>query len=329
MNIYDIAREAGVSIATVSRVLNNKGTVSPATRARVEAVLARYNYTPSAIARGMVSRSLRTVAVLTVDIRVPCYARMAYTLDREFRRRGYEVLLCNTGDDRDETLRALRAVRDRQVDGIVLAGSVFGTLCQGAEMEKLLTGLPVVLANGRLALPTACSVLVDDPYGAALAAEHLARQGRKQLYYLKDTDTPSARARRDGFRMAMARFGLECEGHLLDCGETVEDSLRTVRQLLAAGTRPDGLLCGGELAAIGALKALRQAGYDVPGQVAVISCNDSEYVRLAEPALTALDNKPEQMALLCVQLLESRLEPNGGACSSVTLQPELIERETG
>ena len=79
MNIYDIAKEAGVSIATVSRVLNNKGTVSAATRARVEAILKQNNYTPSAIARGMVSKSMRTVAVLTVDIRVPHYARTAYS----------------------------------------------------------------------------------------------------------------------------------------------------------------------------------------------------------------------------------------------------------
>ena len=158
MNIYDIAKEAGVSIATVSRVLNNKGTVSAATRARVEAILKQNNYTPSAIARGMVSKSMRTVAVLTVDIRVPHYARTAYTIEREFSRRGYEVILCNTGGDRAETLRYLQAVNQKQVDGIVLVGSVFDTICQGTEMEKLLTGVPVVLANGKLDLPNAYSV---------------------------------------------------------------------------------------------------------------------------------------------------------------------------
>ena len=88
MNIYDIAKEAGVSISTVSRVLNHKGNVNPATRERVEEVLERNHYTPSAIARGMVSKSMRTVAVLTVDIRVPHYARTAYTIERELSHRG-------------------------------------------------------------------------------------------------------------------------------------------------------------------------------------------------------------------------------------------------
>lgn len=113
MNIYDIAREAGVSIATVSRVLNHKDTVRADTRAKVEKVLKRCNYAPSAIAQGMVSKSLHTVAVLTVDIRDSHYARTAYTIEREFGRRGYEVILCNTGGDRAETLRTLQAVAQK------------------------------------------------------------------------------------------------------------------------------------------------------------------------------------------------------------------------
>jgi len=128
MNIYDIAREAGVSIATVSRVLNHKDTVRADTRAKVEKVLKRCNYAPSAIAQGMVSKSLHTVAVLTVDIRDSHYARTAYTIEREFGRRGYEVILCNTGGDRAETLRTLQAVAQKQVDGLILVGSIFNTI---------------------------------------------------------------------------------------------------------------------------------------------------------------------------------------------------------
>ena len=96
MNIYDIAKEAGVSISTVSRVMNHKGNVNPETRKKVEEILEKNNYTPSAIARGMVSKSMKTVSVLTVDIRVPHYARTAYTIEREFSRRGYEVSLQQT-----------------------------------------------------------------------------------------------------------------------------------------------------------------------------------------------------------------------------------------
>lgn len=149
MNIYDIAQQAGVSIATVSRVLNNKDTVSPATRAKVEAVLAKCNYTPSAIAQGMVSKSMRTVAVLTADILVSHYARTAYTIEREFSRRDYEVILCNTGGDTE-----VPPSRDQKAGGRHCAG----WLCVQSDRQEPgnrgpAPGRTVVLTNGKLDLP--------------------------------------------------------------------------------------------------------------------------------------------------------------------------------
>ena len=311
MNIYDIAREAGVSIATVSRVLNHKDTVRADTRAKVEKVLKRCNYAPSAIAQGMVSKSLHTVAVLTVDIRDSHYARTAYTIEREFGRRGYEVILCNTGGDRAETLRTLQAVAQKQVDGLILVGSIFNTICQGAEMENLLRKMPVVLANGTLALPDAYSVMVDDCRGVEMAVEHLVKTGRRNLYYIKDKSAA----------------GLDADGHVLETGETLEDGIRVVQQLLAEGIRPDGILCGEDLTAAGVLKALLRAGIRVPEETAVVGYDNSTYARLCEPELTSVDNKPEQVALLCVQLLQSRIE-HGEDYSSVTLQPELVQRQS-
>ena len=117
MTIKDIAKLADVSVSTVSRVLNHKDTVRADTRAKVEKVLKRCSYAPSAIAQGMVSKSLHTVAVLTVDIRDSHYARTAYTIEREFGRRGYEVLLCNTGGDRAEIRRSEYRTRLVQLAG--------------------------------------------------------------------------------------------------------------------------------------------------------------------------------------------------------------------
>ena len=309
MNIYDIAREAGVSIATVSRVLNHKDTVRADTRAKVEKVLKRCNYAPSAIAQGMVSKSLHTVAVLTVDIR------------------DSEVILCNTGGDRAETLRTLQAVAQKQVDGLILVGSIFNTICQGAEMENLLRKMPVVLANGTLALPDAYSVMVDDCRGVEMAVEHLVKTGRRSLYYIKDKSTDSAAAKAKGFLSGMTAAGLDADGHVLETGETLEDGIRVVQQLLAEGIRPDGILCGEDLTAAGVLKALLRAGIRVPEETAVVGYDNSTYARLCEPELTSVDNKPEQVALLCVQLLQSRIE-HGEDYSSVTLQPELVQRQS-
>lgn len=323
MNIYDIAREAGVSIATVSRVLNDKGTVSAATREKVEAVLARSSYTPSAIARGMVSRSMRTVAVLTVDIRVPHYARTAYTIEREFSRRGYEVILCNTGGERKATVKYLKAVMEKQVDGLVLVGSVFNTLGKDPEIEGMLRTMPVVLANGALALENSYSVLVDDQRGIEIAVDHLVEQGRKNLWYIQDLDTDSARRKAEGFRSAMNRRGMAAEGRILAAEHTLEGAMAVTGELTGKGVPCDGIVCGEDLIAAGVVKQLTRAGIRVPEEVAVTGYDNSIYAQLCEPNLTTIDNKPEQVALLCVQLLESLIEKSD-SYSSVTIQPELL-----
>lgn len=328
MNIYDIAKEAGVSISTVSRVLNNKGNVNANTRKRVEEVLNRHNYTPSAIARGMMSKSMRTVAILTVDIRVPHYARTAYTIEREFSRRGYEVTLCNTGGELKETAKYLRAVLEKQVDGIVLVGSVFNVIGRDPEVEPLLRTVPVVLANGKLALTNSYSVLVDDRYGITLSVEHLIGRGYRDIYYLKDMDTDSARAKCAGFINAMERCGIaDAKKYVLKTDRTIAGGVNAVRQLLERGEKFSAIVCGEDITAAGAVKGLLQAGLRVPEDVAVTGYNNSEYARICEPQLTTVDNKPELVAMLSVQLLSSLIEKTD-TYSSCTIQPELVIGKT-
>ena len=277
MNIYDIAKEAGVSISTVSRVMNKKENVNPATRKKVEEILEKNNYTPSAIARGMVSKTMKTVAILTVDIRVPHYSRTAYTIEREFSRRGYEVLLCNTGGELSETVKYLRTVQEKKVDGIVLVGSVFNTLCKKEEIGKLLNNTPVVLADGKLELPS---------YGI--------HNGK---------------------------------GYVIETERSIEGGMRAVNQLLLDKKEFTGIVCGEDLTAVGAVKALLHAGLRVPEDGAVTGYNNSDYAAICEPELTTVDNKPEMVAMMSVQLLTSLIEKTE-AYSSCTIQPELVKGRT-
>ena len=285
MNIYDIAKEAGVSISTVSRVMNNKGNVNAATRKKVEAILDKHDYTPSAIARGMVSKTMKTVAVLTVDIRVPHYARTVYTIEREFSHRGYEVAICNTGGELEETAKYLKTMLEKKVDGIVLVGSIFNTLCKKDEIGNMIKNTPVVLANGKLELPNSYSVLVDDRYGVSLAVEHLLKRGHLDMYYLK------------------------------------------VEKLIAENKKFTAIVCGEDITATGAVKAALRAGLRVPEDVAVTGYNNSEYARICEPRLTTIDNKPEMVAMMSVQLLTSLIEQTD-VYSSCVIQPELVEGKT-
>ena len=221
----------------------------------------------------------------------------------------------------EQVVRAVNAARSRGIvfSGFDDVGVVLGSIRSGK--------MPVVLANGTLALPDAYSVMVDDCRGVEMAVEHLVKTGRRNLYYIKDKSTDSAAAKAKGFLSGMAAAGLDADGHVLETGETLEDGIRVVQQLLAEGIRPDGILCGEDLTAAGVLKALLRAGIRVPEETAVVGYDNSTYARLCEPELTSVDNKPEQVALLCVQLLQSRIE-HGEDYSSVTLQPELVQRQS-
>ena len=140
--------------------------------------------------------------------------------------------------------------------------------------------------------------MVDDCRGVEMAVEHLVKTGRRNLYYIKDKSTDSAAAKAKGFLSGMAAAGLDADGHVLETGETLEDGIRVVQQLLAEGIRPDGILCGEDLTAAGVLKALLRAGIRVPEETAVVGYDNSTYARLCEPELTSVDNKPEQVLAL-------------------------------
>ena len=146
MNIYDIAAEAGVSISTVSRVMNKKGNVNPEMKRRIEEVLKKYDYKPSAIARGMVSKTMKTIAILTVDLRVPQHARQVYIIEREFIQKGYNVMVCNTEGKLEECARYINLLMEKQVDGVVLIGSTFNQLKNRTEITGKVSRIPVVMA---------------------------------------------------------------------------------------------------------------------------------------------------------------------------------------
>lgn len=329
MNIYDIAAESGTSISTVSRVLNNKGNVNPEIRARVEEVLKKYDYKPSAIARGMVSKTMKNIAILTVDVRVTHYARMIYVIEQEFSNRGYNVTVCNTGGSIQECDRYFEILSEKQTDGIVLIGSVFNELINYPEITAKVKEIPVVIANGHVDLPDFYSVLVDDTKAIRQAADYLFDHGRRDLFYVYDIATDSGRAKRKGFLEAMKlRDVPDGESRVVCVKESsLEGGREGARMILAAGKPVNGVVCGEDITAIGLMKEFKDMGYSVPGDIAITGCNNSPDSRICDPELTTLDNKPELLGGMCAALLRDRMEGKGSA-ADVAIQPELIIRQS-
>lgn len=325
MNIYDIAKEAGVSITTVSRVINKKGYVSEKTRKKIQDVLDRNEYQPSGIARGLATGSMKTVAIVVVDVRVPHYALTSYIMEQRLSEEGYMVLVCNTGEEEEGCRKYLRMLAQRQVDGIILVGSIFNRLCDD-ETLSLLSNIPIIMANGKIDRENIYGILVDEAYGMELAAEHLYKTGRRKLAYVIDKYTNAADRKLEGYIREMKRLGYENpEKDVYRTPYGLEGGAQIAGVLKEKGY--DGVVFGEDLTAVGAMNEWRNQGVKIPEEIALVGCNNSEYSYICNPPLTTVNNKGEVLSELTVQMLLNVLSKKKELASLVVL-PELVVRET-
>ena len=185
MNIYDIAKEAGVSISTVSKYLNNK-SIRPELKERIEYVINKYDYVPSAVAQGLVSKSMKIVAVMVVDIQISHYAAAAYAIDKTLSAFGYRVIICNTLGDEKNSIRYIDSLIKINVDGIIFIGSIFNFLNKYEKVLKKIDDLPIICNNGHLDTNNCHSVYVDDKMEMALTMREDEREVLSLAIYVLD-----------------------------------------------------------------------------------------------------------------------------------------------
>lgn len=328
MNIYDIAEEAGVSIATISRVINGKAVVSQKTKDKVETVLKKYNYTPSDIARGLVVNSMRIVGVMTIDIRDLYYANVAYTVEQELTKLGFTGILCNTGENHNEKIKYFKTLEQKKVDGIILVGSVFKDKALEIYIKKIAEKIPVVMINGFIESKNVYSIICDDGAGVCDAVEFLIKSGRKSLIYFQDTTTFSAVSKLNAFKKTMENNNFELnENNIIKVEMGLDGGLKGIRQVLERGIRFDAVVCGDDITAVGVVKGLKDAKIKIPEDIAVVGFNNSLLSRCCEPELTSIDGNMEEMGRLAVEIFDNVI--NGEKIQSQkVIKPELILRKT-
>lgn len=328
MNIYDIAKEAGVSITTVSRVVNNKDNISPKTKAKVKAVLEKYNYMPNAIARGLVRKSMKSIGILTIDIRDPHYSTTAYIIEQEFSKLGYSVILCNTGGKESENINYIKMLVERNVDGFILIGSVFNDDMIKSSLLSHADNIPIVLVNGFLGIENTYSVLVDDFYGISLCVDHLVEKNHKDIVYVKDSNTYSADQKKEGFISAMNKHGLKIDDNsIITVERGLEGGYEAIEKFISLNKNFSAIVFGEDITAIGGIKKLRELGKSIPDDVAITGFNNSIFAKCSIPELTTVDNKVETVGSLSVKLLNDLIE-NNNATSNILIRPELIVRKS-
>ena len=287
VTIEDVARTAGVSRQTVSRAINNKGEISPATRKRVMEAVEALGYRPSGVARGLATRRTCTVGLVVPDITNPFFPEIARGVQDVARSNDYNVFLCNTDESPEEELQVLHSLAAQPVDGILLFGSRISDDDLTAFADRY---RPLVVLNRYLEHPNVSLILVDNGQGAKLAVDHLADQGHNNIGMLAGPVTsPSSLQRVEGFRRAMAARGLSIsDDWLLPGAPTIEGGYDAARHLLTQHPQVTALFAYNDLSALGTMQACRDLGHQVPAQCAIIGFDDIRLAAMVSPSLTSV-----------------------------------------
>lgn len=326
MNIYDIARESGVSISTVSRVMNNHPNVTQNTRERVLSVLEKHNYIPSAIAKSLVVKSTNTIGVMTLDVRHAHYANIAFTIEQELSSCGYNVILCNTGYDRAKLDAYARVLAEKQVDGVIMVGSVFSTLETEESMKRYLPHTPIVMHNSTLRLPNMYNISTEEAHGIVLSVDHLVAKGITEIAYVQDYDTRVGLAKVATYRKELERHGIPYSRKMVvQTVSGLRGGMNAAETLDSRGVSYRAIIGCDDVTAVGIMRHLARRGKRVPEDVAVIGFNNTVFSEMADPPLTVVDNKEEMTGITLsraiVDLLKGRDIP-----PQTTLYPELVIR---
>ncbi|WP_374943354.1 LacI family DNA-binding transcriptional regulator [Sphingomonas sp.] len=320
--IRDVAREAAVSVASVSRVMNGHDNVRAALRTRVEAAAAALGYVPHAGARNLSLARANAIGIVLPDIHGEFFSEFLRGMDREASNRGLQLLLSNMHADAARAVEALHTMRGR-VDGmVVMAPHVDPDLL----FAQLPPGLPVVLVNCARHHEQRPEIRIDNAAGAAAMVDHLVAGGRRRIVHLSGPDgNIEAQERAGGYRAAIDRHGLPPR---IIPGDFMEESgAAAAAVLLRDLPAVDALFAANDMMAIGALMALRRAGVAVPGQIAVAGFDDIPLARLVSPTLTTMRTGIAGIGARAIARLAGAIAGDTDHAIEQAM-PELVPRET-
>ncbi|WP_326553175.1 LacI family DNA-binding transcriptional regulator [Micromonospora sp. NBC_01813] len=327
---HDIARLAGVSQSTVSRVLNNHPRITAVTRNRVMAAMEQLRYTPNAAARTLITGRSQLIGLVVSNITNPFYPQLIEAIVATAAEHDYNVVLGNTQESPRRQLDYLKLLVEHQVDGAILTSA----LQSGSDdLHRVIrAGTPVVLVNRTLSGGELDSVHIDNRRGGALATQHLIRLGHRRIAFAGGReDTSTNRLRLDGYRQAMSESGIEIDPALVVHGDFTHLSGGiTAHRLLAVGQPPTAVVCADDVIAFGCIDALHDRRVRVPEDVAVVGFDDVPVAALKGIGLTTVRQPAPEMGRRAFDLLLRRITGEDPARPPVeeVLPAELVIRDT-
>lgn len=330
MNIYDVSQKAGVSIATVSRVINGNPNVSDKTKQKVLNVMKEIGYTPNVFARGLGLNTMQTIGIMCADSSDPFWANAVYFLEQNLRKNGYDAFLCCTGNELINKQKYLKLLLSKRVDAVIIAGSGFleANKKDNSYMLDAASEVPLMLINGYLNHPNIHCTLCDDQQAYYDSVSKFIIQGRKRVLYLQRSRSYSGQQKLTGYKNALIANEIEIDEDLmLFCQNDVNAVKNQLLSLYNNGLRFDAVIAAEDLLAVGALKFTKAAGLSVPSDVSIIGCNNSLASTCCDPELTTIDNHVETLSITTVTTL-MRVLAGCDVPNKTTISNDLIIRQT-
>ncbi|GAC1665994.1 MAG: LacI family DNA-binding transcriptional regulator [Candidatus Acidiferrum sp.] len=325
ITMKDIARDLGVSVVTVSKVLHRHTDISAGTRKKVLQRMKELNYQPNLSARALATGRTNLVGLIVPDLVYPFFSQVAKGISAQLGGQNYSLMIASSEDDPRLELREIDQMIARRVDALILASTHAGA----ESLERLRdAGLPVVLLDRKVSGFTANFVGIDDARAATLGVEHLIEVGCKTIAHMGGSVISTAIDRQKGYSNTLAKHGLTLPSSYI-INQRCDDSgdafgYEGMKKLLRLTPRPDGVFCHSDPLALGAMRAILEAGLEIPRDVAVVGCGNIHYGDFLRVPLTTVDQDAAGLGTCAAKLALSVIKDGPGKTPTTVLLPSKL-----
>jgi LacI family transcriptional regulator len=329
ITITDVAKHAGVSVATVSATINGKKYVSPELRSKVTAAIHFLDYAPDAIARGLKKGTTKLIGLILPDITNPFFTDFVKYFERGARKQGYSVLMCDTDEDFEAERAYLRLMRTYRAEGVILMPTGRPEAYEEPEFTRY--DIPVVMVDRAIPAIPCDHVLLNNKAAGLEATNYLLDLGHTRIATVAGPDYLAiARERTEGFREAITVRGLSFDSSQIRCGNYhVDEAFEACKELLSSEARPTGLFVAGNLMLIGVMRAIAALNLTCPKDISVVAVDDFPWANAFVPRLTTVSQPTTEFSDNALRLLLQRI---GGKAATpptrIYLEPSLIIRDS-
>jgi len=329
-SIREVAERAGVSLGTVSNVLNRPEIVAEETRRRVQLVIEEIGFVPNGSARQLRAGRSQHIGLVVLDVANPFFTEVARGVEDAAHAAGYVVILCNADDSAEKESHYLRVLEEQRTQGVLITP----VQSDASYLQRLRQrGIAVVLLDRPSRIKDLCSVTVDDIRGGELATAHLLEQGHERIGFVHGPlSIRQCAERRRGVLRAVRAAGLDPDQVIVDITTSTQrarEGEESVEKLLRARIKPTAVFCANDLLALGLMRGLMKQGISIPGDFALVGYDDVEFASMLSTPLTTIRQPKYELGRTAAELLlDEASNPTSHQHKHIVFQPELIVRES-